>query len=118
VEGVALTRKVAFVANKTNFFIQSRSSADAIRVFANTLVMPDVNPGDIVRVTGVIGEFNGLRQIGDPDLLVEVIGSNGQVTASRVSRSRARWRSSRTRRTSSSSRGARRMRSACSRIRS
>jgi lamin tail-like protein/uncharacterized protein DUF5689 len=75
VEGIALTRRTAFVANRTNFYIMSQSSSDAIRVFSTAIVPQDVMPGDIVRVTGLIDQFNGLREITDPGLTVEVIGN-------------------------------------------
>ena len=75
VEGVVLTRRSAFVANRTNFFIHEVGSNDAIRVFASELIAADVMPGDLVRVTGMIDTFNGVRQIGEPAIDVQVIGS-------------------------------------------
>lgn len=75
IEGVVLTRRAAFVSGRTNFFVQTLGGGDAIRVFANALVPEDVMPGDLVRVTGMIDTFNGLRQLGEPELDVEVLGT-------------------------------------------
>ncbi|MBK6684955.1 MAG: lamin tail domain-containing protein [Deltaproteobacteria bacterium] len=86
VEGVALTNHQAFATGTTNFFIAAQSGVDAIRVFDDVLIGQAVNPGDLVRVTGKIGVFRGVRQIGrderagvpsvsGSELTVTVIGS-------------------------------------------
>ncbi|MCK6551199.1 lamin tail domain-containing protein, partial [Myxococcota bacterium] len=82
VRGVALTSKIAFVGNTTNFFIQSETSGDAIRVFARSVVPQDVLPGDVVRVTGMLDSFNGLRQLGEPEVAVEILSTGGAVPES------------------------------------
>ncbi len=80
IEGVALTRAVAFVANRTNFFVQSGN--DAIRVFATPVIAENVQAGDIVRVVGMIDVFNGHRQIGEPELAVTILSSGNPVPES------------------------------------
>ena len=86
VEGVALTTNQAFATGTTNFFIAAQSGVDAIRVFDDVLIGQAINPGDLVRVTGKIGVFRGVRQIGrderagvpvvaGSELTVAVIGS-------------------------------------------
>lgn len=80
IEAVALTRGVAFVNNRTNFFVQQGS--DAIRVFATPLITETVQPGDLVRVVGMIDVFNGQRQIGEPELDVTIISSGNPIPES------------------------------------
>ncbi len=75
VEGVVLTRRSAFVANRTNFFIHEVGTNEAIRVFATEVIPADVMPGDRVRVTGMTDMFNGVRQIGEPSIDVQVLGT-------------------------------------------
>lgn len=64
VEGIALTDERAFDQVNTNFYIADPVNLDAIRIFDNGVTMTDVNPGDVVRVTGKIGVFRGVRQVG------------------------------------------------------
>lgn len=86
VEGVALTTHQAFQTGTTNFFIASTTSVDAVRVFDDVLIAQTINPGDLVRVTGKIGVFRGVRQVGrdersgapavtGSELTVAVVGS-------------------------------------------
>ena len=85
VEGVVLTQREAFATGTTNFFIASTSSLDAIRVFDSALNPVNVQPGDLVRVTGKIGIFRGVRQIGrderapnrvvGPQVTIELLGT-------------------------------------------
>lgn len=64
IEGIVLTTGTAFISNRANFFIASPTGIDAIRVFDDELLPMNVQPGDRVRVTGKIGVFNGVRQVG------------------------------------------------------
>jgi MYXO-CTERM domain-containing protein len=64
VEGVVLTDGTAFSELNANFFIADPNTLDAIRVFDDVPNLTDVQPGDVVRVTGKIGVFRGVRQIG------------------------------------------------------
>lgn len=67
IEGVALTNREAFQGGDTNFFIASQTGVDAIRVFDFDLIGANVQPGDVVRVTGKIGVYRGVRQIGQDE---------------------------------------------------
>lgn len=87
VEGIALTTHQAFVNNTTNFFIQSPLTTDAIRIFSRAQIPETIAPGDLVRVTGMIDVFRGLRQVGEsaaqaPDTDVTVISSGNPVPES------------------------------------
>lgn len=82
VEGVALTKLDAFVANRTNFFIMSQTSPDAIRIFNPTILPASVLPGDVVRVTGKIDVINGARQIGEPQAEATILSSGAPIPIS------------------------------------
>lgn len=85
VEGIAITSRSAFRAEGTGFHLVEAGGRHAIQIFDFQQVPADVQPGDVVRVTGKIGAFRGLRQIGpdqrsgqprtpDPEIVVQVIG--------------------------------------------
>lgn len=87
VEGIATTTNQAFVNNTTNFFIQSPATNDAIRIFSRAIIPETVAPGDLVRVTGMIDVFRGLRQVGEsvanaPDTDVTIISQGSPVPES------------------------------------
>lgn len=67
IEGVALTNREAFQGGNTNFFIAAQTGVDAIRVFDFDLIPTNVQPGDVVRVTGKIAVYRGVRQIGQDE---------------------------------------------------
>ncbi len=82
VEGVALTTRESFLAGSTNFFIAAPTGVDAIRVFDDALIAADVQPGDMVRVTGKIAAYRGVRQIGRDERVGQpvALGTEVQVT--------------------------------------
>jgi hypothetical protein len=65
IQGVALTTQEAFIRGRTNLFIADpgAGAVEAIRIFDDGLVAT-VNPGDLVTVTGKIGAYRGVRQVG------------------------------------------------------
>jgi MYXO-CTERM domain-containing protein len=80
VEGVALTGREAFQGGTTNFFIAAQAGVDAIRVFDNDLIATNVQPGDVVRVTGKLGVFRGVRQIGRDERMGQPAVVGGEIT--------------------------------------
>lgn len=87
VEGVALTTAEAFQNGRTNFFIADATGGaiEAIRIFDDELIGTALNPGDRVVVTGKVGAYRGVRQIGrdergavgvlGPEITVQVVGT-------------------------------------------
>jgi MYXO-CTERM domain-containing protein len=80
IEGVATTRGEAFVAGATNFFVSDPTSLDAIRVFDDVLNPVAVNPGDRVRVTGKVGVFRGVRQVGRDERTGGAVADGAEIT--------------------------------------
>lgn len=83
IQGVATTTQEAFITGTTNFFIADPTGVEAIRIFDNG-VSVTVNPGDVVTVTGKIGAFRGVRQVGRDERAGQpaVVGDEIQVQVS------------------------------------
>lgn len=87
VEGIALTGAESFQTGRTNFYIAdgTNGAIEAIRVFDDELISTAINPGDRVTVTGKIGAYRGVRQLGrderggvdvtGPEITVQVAGT-------------------------------------------
>lgn len=65
VEGVATTNDTAFSQVEFNAFLSDPANLDAVLVQDNILNAVRVDMGDVIRVTGKIGQFNGQRFVGE-----------------------------------------------------